>query len=68
MPDVDITCTDCGSSFPFTEGEQDWLTEKFGADYRPPRRCKPCRQKRKQQSASLESQDTRVDVRRRRDA
>lgn len=47
MPDVDIKCQDCGTTFSFTEGEQQWLSSKFGATYKPPKRCRECRQRRK---------------------
>lgn len=47
MPDSDITCSDCNTSFILSEGEQAWLTERFGKDYRAPKRCRDCRRKRK---------------------
>ena len=45
MPDLDITCAECGSTFPFTEREQDYYRER-GLSH--PKRCKPCRDARRQ--------------------
>jgi len=47
VPDIDIKCQDCGTTFVFTEGEQQWLSDKFGSDYKAPKRCRTCRQQRK---------------------
>jgi len=44
MPDLDITCADCGTTFPFTEREQDYYRER-GLSH--PKRCKPCRDARR---------------------
>ena len=42
-----IKCTDCGEEFIFTAGEQAFYAEKgFNNE---PKRCKPCREKRKQE-------------------
>lgn len=41
-----ITCTDCGSSFLFTKGEQDYYAKK-NPPLSDPKRCKPCREARK---------------------
>jgi len=49
MPDKQIECLDCGQSFVFTEGEQEFFTEK---GYTPPKRCPGCRAKKR---ARLES-------------
>ena len=38
MPDLDINCAECGSSFPLTEREQDYYRER-GLTH--PKRCKP---------------------------
>jgi hypothetical protein len=43
--DKNLTCSDCGSSFVFTEGEQKFYQEK-GFNHEP-RRCKDCRSKKK---------------------
>lgn len=47
MADEQITCVDCGTDFTFTEGEQKFFHEKFGDDFNRPKRCKPCREKKK---------------------
>jgi hypothetical protein len=47
MPDKQIECVDCGDEFTFTEGEQKFFQAKFGNDFAPPKRCKPCRAKKK---------------------
>jgi CxxC-x17-CxxC domain-containing protein len=44
MPDVEITCAECGTSFPFTEREQDYYTER---NLSQPKRCKQCRDARR---------------------
>lgn len=44
MPDVDITCAECGETFPFTEREQDYYTER---NLSQPKRCKTCRDARR---------------------
>jgi|SRR5436309_15793307 len=43
--DRNLTCSDCGSSFVFTAGEQRFYQEKGFAH--EPRRCKECRSKKK---------------------
>jgi len=47
-----IKCADCNEDFEFTDSERDWFQEKFGDDFKPPKRCKPCRQKRKEEKES----------------
>lgn len=44
MADQDITCRDCGNSFSFSEGEQEFYATK---ELSPPQRCKDCRSSRK---------------------
>lgn len=44
MPDQELTCRDCGKTFTFTEGEQEFYASK---DLSEPQRCKECRQARK---------------------
>lgn len=46
MPDQELTCRDCGATFTFTEGEQEFYASK---DLSAPQRCKACRQARKSQ-------------------
>ena len=38
--DMQITCSDCGQDFTFTEGEQSFFAER---GYSQPRRCQTCR-------------------------
>jgi len=45
MPDLEITCTECGETFPFLEREQDYFRERGLSN---PKRCKPCRDARRQ--------------------
>ncbi|HXM49853.1 MAG TPA: zinc-ribbon domain containing protein [Pyrinomonadaceae bacterium] len=44
MPDLEITCAECGNAFPFSEREQDYYRER-GLTH--PKRCKPCRDARR---------------------
>ena len=46
MADQDITCSDCGAVFVFTEGEQEFYASK---NLSAPMRCKNCRAARKAQ-------------------
>ncbi len=48
MTDKNIVCRDCGSTFTFTVGEQEFYKEK-GFDNEPTR-CPDCRRARKQQN------------------
>lgn len=51
MSDTEITCQDCQTPFLFTEKEQDFYSEK---GFSPPKRCRHCRQARKNNQASGE--------------
>lgn len=44
MPDQILTCSDCSSSFTFSEGEQSFFKDK---GFNPPTRCPDCRRRRK---------------------
>jgi hypothetical protein len=44
MPSEILTCVECKNSFEFSEGEQKYYSEK---NFTPPKRCKPCRDRRK---------------------
>jgi CxxC-x17-CxxC domain-containing protein len=46
--DQTIVCKDCGSDFVFTAREQEFYAEKGLRN--APTRCKPCRDKRKQEN------------------
>ena len=48
MADKEIKCKDCGTTFVFTEGEQDFY-KKRGFDNEPTR-CKTCRDAKKAQN------------------
>lgn len=51
--DKELTCCDCGATFPFTAGEQEFYASKgFQSD---PRRCPSCRRAHK---ASRENGET----------
>lgn len=44
MTDKNITCAECGENFVFTVRDQEWYQDH---GFQPPRRCLPCRQKRR---------------------
>ncbi|MBU1123088.1 zinc-ribbon domain-containing protein [Patescibacteria group bacterium] len=50
MPDKELTCRDCGKTFTFTEGEQEFYASK---DLSDPQRCKDCRANRKAERRQL---------------
>lgn len=45
LKDKELTCKDCGETFIFTVGEQEFYNEKGFTN--EPQRCKPCRDKKK---------------------
>jgi len=45
VPDQTIRCQDCGQDFDFTIRDQDFYADK---GFMPPKRCRACREKRKQ--------------------
>lgn len=47
--DKQITCGDCGKDFTFSKNDQDFYQEK---GYTQPKRCKTCREKRKQEKGN----------------
>lgn len=49
MADQEITCRDCGATFTFTEGEQEFYA---GKNLSAPQRCKSCRSARKTERSS----------------
>lgn len=53
MPDQTLQCVDCGSDFVYTDRDQQFY-EKQG--YTPPKRCKPCRDIKKQNRARQDQQ------------
>ena len=48
--DKSIQCLDCGATFSFTTGEQEFYATKGLTN--EPKRCAPCRQAKKQQTHS----------------
>jgi CxxC-x17-CxxC domain-containing protein len=46
--DLQLTCSDCGQSFTFTSEDQAFFQER---GYSVPKRCKPCRQAKKNEQA-----------------
>ena len=46
MSEQRLTCADCGREFTFTAEEQEFFREK---GFNPPKRCKECRQAKKEQ-------------------
>ena len=46
--DQQLTCIDYNQPFTFTQGEQDFYA---GHSLTPPKRCKPCRDAKKQRQA-----------------
>ena len=42
--DIQLTCSDCGQDFTFTAADQAFFQER---GYSTPKRCKPCRQAKK---------------------
>jgi len=48
--DKSIKCTDCGTTFTFTSGEQEFFATKGYTN--EPKRCPACRKAKKQQNGS----------------
>lgn len=48
MADKELSCKDCGQSFTFTDGEQEFFNQK---GFSEPVRCRPCRDSRKAQKS-----------------
>ena len=51
MENIQITCTDCGRTFVWTQGEQQFYT-KLG--YPPPKHCPGCRAELKRKRREYE--------------
>ena len=49
--DLTIICADCSQEFTFTAGEQAWFAQR---GLNQPRRCKPCRDFRRQEREARE--------------
>ena len=48
MTDVQLICSDCAQEFTFTSEDQEFFRER---GYSTPKRCKPCRQAKKNEQA-----------------
>ncbi len=57
MQDLSLVCRDCGASFLFTIGEQEFHAQKGYTN--PPQRCPSCRTKRQAASSAPPSRQTR---------
>lgn len=55
MEDKTLVCCDCGGEFVFTAGEQEFYASRGFTN--EPRRCKTCRDGRKQNSTSGHSRE-----------
>ncbi len=53
--DKTLTCVDCGAQFTFSERDQAFYQER---GYQAPRRCKTCRDKRKNSAAPASASET----------
>lgn len=53
MPDKKLTCIDCQTEFLFSERDQAFFAQKQFTD---PKRCKPCRDIKKQSKARQDQQ------------
>lgn len=58
--DITLECADCGSSFIFTVGEQEFYASKGLVN--TPKRCNECRNKRKQSFSSRKAEKRMYDV------
>ena len=60
MPDKTLTCQDCKGTFVFNERDQahyaSQVDRKTGAPWGDPKRCKPCRDLRKQSKPKQDMQ------------
>ena len=54
MPDRTLTCRDCQQAFTFTEGEQQFYSQR---GFTEPVRCPDCRRKRKMEREAARSSD-----------
>jgi CxxC-x17-CxxC domain-containing protein len=46
--DLQLTCSDCGQNFTFSGDDQEFFRER---GYSTPKRCKPCRQAKKNEQS-----------------
>ncbi len=52
--DQTFLCRGCSKMFEHSYGEQQWMREQWGNDYRPPTHCKECRDKRRAAKRTVE--------------
>lgn len=55
MEDKPIECCDCGETFVWTMKDQEFYKKN---DFQPPKRCKPCRERKKAERAKHKPQKT----------
>jgi hypothetical protein len=57
--DEEVVCRDrdCGETFIHTAGEQKWMRDKWGPDYKRPGYCKDCRNRRRKEKEERERED-----------
>lgn len=53
MADQTIKCVDCGNDFQFTDRDQEFFASK---GFTPPKRCRPCRDIKKQAKVRQDQQ------------
>ena len=56
MADKTLTCSDCGQSFVFSQGEQEFFEQRGMSE---PKRCKECRQAKKAERGGGGGRDNR---------
>jgi len=56
---IERICVECFQSFTIENGELEFLRDKIGPDFRPPKRCKPCRRARRSTPVDCEEIATR---------
>jgi len=61
-----LTCANCNNEFEHSEGEEKWMRERFGSEYRPPRLCVDCRKARRQNRTEERGKEKDPQVKRRR--
>jgi len=57
MPDETRACVDCNQPWTLTEGEKKFFASR---NLHEPKRCKPCRQVKRQQNAGAQDQAPRA--------
>ena len=58
MPDQTLKCCDCGGDFVFSERDQEFFASQ-NPPFKPPKRCKPCRQIKKAQNQTKPDDNSR---------